>query len=393
MRVTTGMIFDSGLSQIQRRTAACSTPSNRSPPAGASSALRRPGRLGAGPRGVPVEERQRLYAANQGYANDALRVVDSKLDAANELVTYVRTRAVESGNGAYSNPSGRPSRPTSPSSSPPCSPSPTARTPPATTSSAAIAATPSPSSAAWPPASYQGDQGPHAADLLVAQPADHQLRRRDLQPHPGAHRIGLCPVRSRQHRYGPGVGASLSGYNGHTYAINVGAGPTYQVFDSTTDPTHASPIAPTVTTSGSDTTLSFGGVSMTSPARRRRVTAIPCPGGQHLRRDGQLRQALNSGNDKVNRFAVTQTIAGMDASQESINQVRSGVGSRMVEVETQQNINGDLDLQYAETLSRLQDADYAEAVSNLTQQQTYLQAAQQSFMRVSNLSLFNYLGS
>ncbi|MBK7848848.1 MAG: hypothetical protein IPJ73_17930 [Zoogloea sp.] len=108
---------------------------------------------------------------------------------------------------------------------------------------------------------------------------------------------------------------------------------------------------------------------------------------------GNFASALNSGNDKVNRFAVTQTIAGMDASQESINQVRSGVGSRMVEVETQQNINGDLDLQYAETLSRLQDADYAEVVSNLTQQQTYLQAAQQSFMRVSNLSLFNYLGS
>jgi flagellar hook-associated protein 3 FlgL len=35
--------------------------------------------------------------------------------------------------------------------------------------------------------------------------------------------------------------------------------------------------------------------------------------------------------------------------------------------------------------------DYAEAVSNLTQQKTYLEAAQQSFLKVSNLSLFNYL--
>jgi flagellar hook-associated protein 3 FlgL len=145
-------------------------------------------------------------------------------------------------------------------------------------------------------------------------------------------------------------------------------------------------------TSGSDTTLSFGGVSMT-------LTGTPAAGDNYSLSTvastfdviGNFVSALNSGNDKVNRFAVTQTIAGMDASQESISQVRSGVGSRMVEVETQQNINGDLDLQYAETLSRLQDADYAEVVSNLTQQQTYLQAAQQSFMRVSNLSLFNYL--
>jgi flagellar hook-associated protein 3 FlgL len=30
-------------------------------------------------------------------------------------------------------------------------------------------------------------------------------------------------------------------------------------------------------------------------------------------------------------------------------------------------------------------------VSNLTQQKTYLEAAQQSFLKVSNLSLFNYL--
>ena len=64
----------------------------------------------------------------------------------------------------------------------------------------------------------------------------------------------------------------------------------------------------------------------------------------------------------------------------------------MVEVETQQNINGNLDLQFNEALSRLEDVDYAEAVSNLTQQRTFLQAAQQSFLKVSNLSLFNYLG-
>jgi flagellar hook-associated protein 3 FlgL len=50
-----------------------------------------------------------------------------------------------------------------------------------------------------------------------------------------------------------------------------------------------------------------------------------------------------------------------------------------------------MDLQYAETLKRLQDCDYAEAISRLTQLQTNLEAAQLSFMRVSGLSLFNYL--
>ena len=94
------------------------------------------------------------------------------------------------------------------------------------------------------------------------------------------------------------------------------------------------------------------------------------------------------------RFGGLQAIAGMDAVQESVSRVRSGVGSRMVEVETQQNINGDLDLQYTQTLSRLEGSDeasFAESISNLAQQKTYLEAAQQSFMKVSNLSLFNYL--
>jgi flagellar hook-associated protein 3 FlgL len=81
----------------------------------------------------------------------------------------------------------------------------------------------------------------------------------------------------------------------------------------------------------------------------------------------------------------------MDAAQDSISRVQSGVGSRMVEVETQQNINGDLALQYDETLSRLEDADYAKVVSDLSQQKLFLEAAQQSFLKVSNLSLFNFL--
>ena len=51
-------------------------------------------------------------------------------------------------------------------------------------------------------------------------------------------------------------------------------------------------------------------------------------------------------------------------------------------------------MQYTDTLSRREGSDSASLVSiisNLAQQKTYLEAAQQSFMKVSNLSLFNYL--
>jgi flagellar hook-associated protein 3 FlgL len=41
--------------------------------------------------------------------------------------------------------------------------------------------------------------------------------------------------------------------------------------------------------------------------------------------------------------------------------------------------------------SALKDTDLAEAITRFTQQQTVLQAAQQSFTKIQGLSLFNYL--
>jgi flagellar hook-associated protein 3 FlgL len=63
----------------------------------------------------------------------------------------------------------------------------------------------------------------------------------------------------------------------------------------------------------------------------------------------------------------------------------------MNEVESLAGLNDELALQYQQTLSDLQDLDYAKAISDLTRKQTDLEAAQQSFIRISQLSLFNYL--
>ncbi|HEU4374968.1 MAG TPA: flagellar hook-associated protein 3, partial [Telluria sp.] len=49
------------------------------------------------------------------------------------------------------------------------------------------------------------------------------------------------------------------------------------------------------------------------------------------------------------------------------------------------------DVQYASTLTNLQDLDYVKAISQFTQQQTTLDAAQKSFKSMSSLSLFNYI--
>ncbi|MCB1926978.1 MAG: flagellar hook-associated protein FlgL [Rhodocyclaceae bacterium] len=89
--------------------------------------------------------------------------------------------------------------------------------------------------------------------------------------------------------------------------------------------------------------------------------------------------------------AVSTALTELDSSFDNILRVQASIGSRVNEVEALENVSGDLDLQYAQAISRLQDVDYAEAISDLTMEQTFLQAAQQSFLRVANLSLFNFL--
>ncbi|MDP3038123.1 MAG: flagellin, partial [Rhodocyclaceae bacterium] len=86
-------------------------------------------------------------------------------------------------------------------------------------------------------------------------------------------------------------------------------------------------------------------------------------------------------------FALTN----LDQANDNILRVRAAIGSRLSEVDSLSDVNQDLQLQYQQTLSNLQDLDYAKAISDLTRKQTDLEAAQKSFMRVSQLSLFNYL--
>jgi flagellar hook-associated protein 3 FlgL len=71
--------------------------------------------------------------------------------------------------------------------------------------------------------------------------------------------------------------------------------------------------------------------------------------------------------------------------------VRASIGARLNELSSLNTEGSNLNLEYSTTLSNLQDLNYAQAISNFSQQQTTLSAAQQSFVKISNLSLFNYL--
>ncbi|GHU25260.1 hypothetical protein AGMMS50243_29060 [Betaproteobacteria bacterium] len=102
--------------------------------------------------------------------------------------------------------------------------------------------------------------------------------------------------------------------------------------------------------------------------------------------------------DALQRPGSTGIISGvefimgnMDFGIDTVSKVRAQIGSQLVELDQLKDMGSEMNIEYSDTLSRLQDVDYAEAISRMTQQRTYLEAAQQTFMKVSGMSLFNYL--
>ncbi len=89
--------------------------------------------------------------------------------------------------------------------------------------------------------------------------------------------------------------------------------------------------------------------------------------------------------------APSQGIAAVDRFLARVQQYTAKVGAQLAELDALTDMGKALDADYAQARSRIEDLDYTEALSRLAQQQMVLSAAQQSFVKVSNLSLFQYL--
>ncbi len=103
----------------------------------------------------------------------------------------------------------------------------------------------------------------------------------------------------------------------------------------------------------------------------------------------QLLQTSPGGAGLANGLSSAQT--NIDNALSNVTAMRASAGSRLQELDAVQTAGQDRALQYSQTLSRLQDVDYAKAAAELTQQQVNLEAAQKSFVKMAGLSLFNYL--
>lgn len=179
------------------------------------------------------------------------------------------------------------------------------------------------------------------------------------------------------------------------YSIRFTSATTFEVDNTTTGATNI--IGSQTYTE--EAVISFDGMEMS-------ISQTPANGDTFSVNASRNQSIMNSLNELSNSILTSQdTEAGkaqyaqgianalnnIDRSMDNIINIRTRVGARLNSIDVQQDDNDARKLQFTSVRSQIQDLDYAEAISRLTFQTTALQAAQQSFVQVRNLSLFNYI--
>nr|WP_313404730.1 flagellar hook-associated protein 3 [Pseudomonas sp.] len=91
------------------------------------------------------------------------------------------------------------------------------------------------------------------------------------------------------------------------------------------------------------------------------------------------------------RDTVASALSNLDNGMNQVWATQSSIGARLNVIDTLTTENESLQISNASNQSSIRDTDMAEAISKLVLQLTKLEAAQASFVRISQLSLFNKL--
>src|SRR5690606_12968878 len=105
-----------------------------------------------------------------------------------------------------------------------------------------------------------------------------------------------------------------------------------------------------------------------------------------------LEQAEDTASNRAHMHNVLSNVLdNLDSARENILRVRAEVGSRLHAIDAETEGNADTLLALQTTRSKLEDLDYANAISDFSLQLVGLQAAQKTYLQVQGLSLFNLL--
>ncbi len=184
----------------------------------------------------------------------------------------------------------------------------------------------------------------------------------------------------------------ISSYVPDTYTVTFGAGGTYQVTDSSSNV-----VSSGIHTSGE--AIGFLGIQAV-------LTGQPEAGDTFTFAPSTGQDVFSTIQDLINVLETTVTdpssqadlnnginvaLANIDQALDNVVQTRSSVGSRLNALEDQTNINSIFELEAQTSLAGIEDIDIAAVISDFNQRLVSLQAAQQAFVQVQRLSLLNFL--
>jgi len=89
---------------------------------------------------------------------------------------------------------------------------------------------------------------------------------------------------------------------------------------------------------------------------------------------------------------LQNALADVTQNMERVREVRSGLGPRLQTLDSQEQANSQEEIRIQSAIADVGGLDYAEAIGRLTSRIQVLEAAQQSFVRIQNLTLFRFLG-
>jgi flagellar hook-associated protein 3 FlgL len=178
------------------------------------------------------------------------------------------------------------------------------------------------------------------------------------------------------------------------YTLSFTSPTNYQITDTTTGTTV---VANGSYTSGS--AIQFDGVQVTvtgTPATGDSFNVAPSGNQSMFATLTQLSTALSQPADTAASKAQLATslasaLTNIDQDVSHLSTVSASVGARLNMLTAQATTNTATSTSLSSQQSNLQDVDYASAVSTLNEQMVGLQAAEQSYAAVAQLSLFKYL--
>lgn len=104
-----------------------------------------------------------------------------------------------------------------------------------------------------------------------------------------------------------------------------------------------------------------------------------------------VEQGIVSTDQEQHQVDYNTVLNQLSSAMNHLSSRRSDAGIRLQVLENQQSRHLDVELNITTNKSAIEDLDFAKAISQFEQSQIALQVSQQTFSKIQNLSLFNYL--